>query len=124
MGFLARKTRVLVLDDDVAMQKLVALILKREGLRVDVVGSGRKAIKEIEENEYAVILLDLMMPHEGGVTVLQYLREYKPALLERVILLTATPDGGVLKSISRDVFAVVKKPFEASDLVAAVARLT
>ena len=79
-----KKPRVLVLDDDVSMQKLVSMILKREGLRVDVVGSGRKAIEAIEgKNEYAAILLDLMMPTEGGMTVIGHVRESKPALLQR-----------------------------------------
>jgi CheY-like chemotaxis protein len=120
---LKRKPRVLVLDDDVTMQKLVSMILKREGLRVDVVGSGRKAIEAIEgKNEYAAILLDLMMPTEGGMTVISHVRESKPALLQRIIVLTATPDA-VLTGISKEVFAVVKKPFEASELVAAVKRL-
>lgn len=121
---LKKKPRVLVLDDDVSMQKLVSMILKREGLRVDVVGSGRKAIEAINgSTEYAAILLDLMMPTEGGMTVIGHLRESKPELLQRIIVLTATPDA-VLTGISKEVFAVVKKPFEASELVAAVKRLT
>ena len=120
---LKRKKRVLVLDDDVSMQKLVSIILKREGLRVDVVASGHRAIEAIDgSNEYAAILLDLMMPTEGGMTVIGHVRANKPELLKRIIVLTASPDS-VLKGISKEVFAVVKKPFEASELVAAVKQL-
>src|SRR6476659_5725077 len=122
LSLLKRKRRVLVLDDDVSMQKLVSMILKRAGLRVDVVDSGREAIAAIEKTEYAAILLDLMMPTEGGMTVISHLRTHKPALLQRVVVLTATPDP-VLKGISKEVFAVVKKPFDANDLVATVERL-
>ena len=122
MKFFSRKPRVLVLDDDVSMQKLVAMLLKREGLRVDVVDSGRKAIEAIDNNDYAAILLDLMMPHEGGMTVLTHLRQKSPEVLQHVILVTAMPDS-ILKGIAKDVFAVVRKPFQASDLVATVARL-
>jgi CheY-like chemotaxis protein len=122
MAFLKRKPRVLVLDDDVSMQKLVSMLLKREGYRIDVVDSGRKAIESIDKNDYTAILLDLMMPHEGGMTVLTHLRQKSPEVLQRVILLTAMPDS-ILKGIAKDVFAVVRKPFEASDLVATVARL-
>ena len=122
MPFFSRKSRVLVLDDDVSMQKLVTMLLKREGHRVDVVDSGRKAIEAIDKNDYAAILLDLMMPHEGGMTVLTHLRGKSPELLQHVILLTAMPDS-ILKGIAKDVFAVVRKPFEASELVATVARL-
>lgn len=122
MAFLRAKSRVLVLDDDVAIQKLVATLLKREGHKVDVVDSGRKALEAIDKNKYSAILLDLMMPHEGGVTVIRQLREKNPDLLKRVILLTGTTDA-VIKSIANDVFAVVKKPFDADDLVSTVARL-
>lgn len=123
MAFLKRKPRVLVLDDDRSMQKLVSMLLQRQGYRVDVVGSGKEAIESIGNHKYAAILLDLMMPHEGGMTVLGHLREKSPALLQHVILVTGMPDS-VLKGIAKDVFAVVRKPFEASELVATVARLS
>lgn len=117
-----RKPRVLVLDDDVSMQKLVSVLLRRDGFSVEVVGSGRAAIAAVEKGSYAALLLDLMMPHEGGMTVLKHLRDNNPEMLQRVILLTATPDS-VLKTIAGDVFAVVKKPFEGEDLVATVRKL-
>jgi DNA-binding response OmpR family regulator len=122
LNLLKRRPRVLVLDDDVAMQKLVAMLLKREGLRVDVVGDGRKAISSIDENDYAAVVLDLMMPTEGGMTVIKHLREDKPEMLRKVIVLTATP-GSVLKGIAKEVFAVVSKPFQAGDLLSTVRRL-
>ncbi|HSP16411.1 MAG TPA: response regulator [Thermoanaerobaculia bacterium] len=81
--FLRRKSRVLLLDDDVSMQKLVATLLKRAGYRVDVVENGRKAIESLDGAEYSALLLDLMMPHEGGMTVIQHLRKTNPELLRR-----------------------------------------
>ena len=63
-----------------------------------------------------------MMPTEGGVTVVKHLRDEKPEVLARVLLLTATPDS-VLKNIERDVAGVVRKPFKDADLVAAVTRV-
>ncbi len=121
--FLRRRSRVLLLDDDASIQKLVSTLLERAGLRVDVVKSGRQAIAAIGKVDYSALLLDLMMPHEGGMTVIQHLRQTQPELLQRVILLTATPDA-VLKLFSKDVFAVVRKPFKPADLVAAVKRLS
>lgn len=118
-----RRARVLLLDDDAAMQRLVQKLLEREGYRVDVVGNGLDAIEAIGRDDYAAMLLDLMMPHEGGMTVIRHLRETTPELLRRVIVLTATP-AAVLKSIEGEVFAVVHKPFAASDLTAMVKKLT
>jgi DNA-binding response OmpR family regulator len=118
-GFLKSKARVLVLDDDVSMQKLVAMLLRRDGLRVDVVDHGKDAIKAIGKEKYDAILLDLMMPHEGGMTVIRHLRETSPDVLQRVILLTATPEA-VLKGIAREVAGVVRKPFKPDELVSTV----
>ena len=105
-----------MLDDDASMQKLVSTLLRRKGYRVDVVDSGEEAIDAIGRQKYTALLLDLMMPTEGGMTVLRHLRVHQPDLLKRVILLTAASES-VLKSVSKDVFAVVRKPFAADDLI-------
>jgi CheY-like chemotaxis protein len=121
-GLFRRKKRVLILDDDAAMQKLMALLLQREGYRVDVVNSGRAAMAALEGKSYHAILLDLMMPYEGGMTVIGHLRETDPALLKRVIVVTGTPKS-VLKGIAAEVAGIVRKPFQAAELIEAVRRL-
>jgi CheY-like chemotaxis protein len=120
--FLKRKARVLLLDDDVAMQKLMSTLLRRAGYRVDVVSAGAQAIEKIGQEEYHALLLDLMTPTEGGLTVIKHLKQHKPELLKRVLLVTASPDS-VLRSVSGDVSAVVHKPFEAQELLQAVERV-
>lgn len=122
IGFLKKKGRVLLLDDDPAIQRLVAKLLKNRGFKVDVVSKGNEAIEAIAKGSYDAILLDLMMPHEGGMTVIRHLKETKPALLQKVVLLTATPES-VLRTIENDVFAVVHKPFEPARLVETIERL-
>lgn len=111
----------MVLDDDTAMQRLVTLLLEREGYRVDVVSQGRQAIDSLERTQYDAIVLDLMMPHEGGVTVIRHLRERNPDLLRRVLLLTAAPER-LLHPYAEEVAAVIRKPFEAAVLSSAVQR--
>lgn len=120
--FLRRKARVLLLDDDVSMQKLMSTLLRRAGYRVDVVSAGAQAIEKIGQEEYHALLLDLMTPTEGGLTVIKHLKQHKPELLKRVLLVTASPDS-VLRSVAGDVHGVVHKPFEAQELLQAVERL-
>lgn len=115
------KGRILMLDDDPSIQRLVSTLLKREGYRVTVVNSGRAAIEALEKKAFDVLLLDIMMPYEGGMTVIKHLREHAKDKLKRVILLTATPTS-VLKSVESDVFAIVRKPFVAEELVETVGR--
>jgi CheY-like chemotaxis protein len=118
---LTRKPRLLLLDDDPSMQRLVLAMLKNEGYRVDVVSSGHQAIEKVRANEYQALLLDVMTPTEGGLTVIRYLQKEKPALVKRVVLVTASPQS-VLHAVEKDVFAIVRKPFEAKELLATIKR--
>ena len=116
----ARKARLLLLDDDPSIQRLLALLLRREGYRVDVVSEASQALTLLSKNDYGALLLDIMTPTEGGMTVIRHLRETNAEMLNRVILVTGSPDS-VLKSVSSDVFAIVHKPFEADELKKTVA---
>lgn len=121
-SFLSRKARVLVLDDDPSMQRLISALLRRKGYRVDVVSGATQALEKIGTVKYAVMLLDLMTPTEGGMTVIKHLRERDPGMLRRVIVVTASPDS-ILKFVDADVAAIVHKPFEHAALLAAVDRV-
>ena len=118
---LTRKPRLLLLDDDPSMQRLVLSMLKKEGYRVDVVSSGQQAIEKVRANEYHALLLDVMTPTEGGLTVIRYLQKESPAMVKRVVLVTASPQS-VLHAVEKDVFAIVHKPFEAKELLATIKR--
>ena len=118
-----RRKRVLLLDDDPSMQRLVARILGNEGFRVDVFLTGSEAIAALKRERYDVLLLDLMMPHEGGMTVIRHLRTNDPQTLKRSILLTASPDS-LIDALSGEVETVVQKPFEPRQLIDAVQRMS
>jgi DNA-binding response OmpR family regulator len=122
-SFFKRRARVLMLDDDASMQRLVARILGNEGFRVDVFLTGRQAIAALKRERYDVLLLDLMMPHEGGMTVIRHLRQNDPPMLKRSILLTASPDS-LIDALSGEVETVVQKPFEPRQLIDVVRRLS
>ena len=122
LPFLRRKARVLLLDDDSAMQRLISTLLKRAGYRVAVFLTGREAIAALSKSDYGVLLLDLMMPHEGGLTVIQHLRTRSPETLKRTLLLTGSPSS-LIDKIDADVAGVVQKPFTAAELLGAVNRI-
>jgi DNA-binding response OmpR family regulator len=119
MALLKRKKRVLLLDDDPSMQRLVTLILQNEGFKVDVFFTGREAIAAAAKQSYDVLLLDVMMPNEGAMTVIKHLRANNPKLLNRSVLLTGTSQA-LIDSISGQVRAVVQKPFEPARLIEVV----
>ena len=119
---LLKRKRLLLLDDDPSMQRLMATLLRREGHRVDVVSEAAQALEKISRYEYDALLLDIMTPTEGGVTVIRHLRKTRPELMARVVLVTGSPES-LLKSVSGDVAGIVRKPFEARELVEAIGRV-
>jgi CheY-like chemotaxis protein len=122
MSLLKRKARLLLLDDDPAMQRLMVAVLRGAGYRVDVVSAGTPAIEKLSRVEYAALLLDLMTPTDGGMTVIRHLKATRPELLRRVLLVTASPES-LLRSVAPDVAGVVQKPFETAELLATVERV-
>ncbi len=122
LSLLRRKARLLVLDDDASMQRLIAAILRGGGYRVDVVSNAEQALEKITRVGYAALLLDLMTPTTGGMTVIRRLKETNPRLLKRVVLVTASPDT-LLRSVEGEVAAIVQKPFEKQALLDAVMRV-
>lgn len=121
LPLLSRK-RLLLLDDDPSMQRLVAALLRRAGHRVDVVSEASQAIEKIGRYDYDALLLDIMTPTEGGMTVIRHLKNGKPELLARVLLVTGSPDS-LLKSVSHDVAGVIRKPFDGEQLLKSVQKV-
>lgn len=104
------------------MQRLVSHLVRRAGHRVDVVSEAAEAIQKIGRHSYQALLLDIMTPTEGGMTVIRHLRETTPELLRRVVLVTGSPES-ILRSVSGDVFAIVHKPFEPQELLETIQRV-
>ncbi len=108
--------RVLVADDDFSIRRLVCTIVNREGLVADCVSDGEEAIEKLEETEYAVILLDLMMPRADGFAVIDWLRTHPPLHKPVVLVVTAYADQKFKEVDPAVVAGVLRKPFEVADL--------
>lgn len=120
----APKGRVLVVDDEPAIRALVAKIIERAGYPVDVACDGREAHERIDAHQYAVVVLDLMMPQMNGFDFIDILRE-RPEPRPAVIVITAAPELSLSRQLDPQVVhSVVRKPFDINvlaDLIAAAA---
>lgn len=105
------------------MRRLITKILQKEGFAVDEVTNGADAIARLQaKGEYSVILLDIMMPLEGGLTVVKELRQSDPAILKRTIVISGTSSRSIIDGIREEIFDFVGKPFEPEELAAVVRR--
>lgn len=111
---LARKA--LVVDDDAGIRLLVRRILTRNQFEVDVARDGGEAIEKIMAGEYAVIVLDLMMPRIDGFAVVRYLAEHQPEQLTRVIIMTAF-GATALEKVCPPVARFLEKPFDVNQFL-------
>jgi CheY-like chemotaxis protein len=108
--------RILVADDDLTIRQLVCTLVKRDGYLVDCVPDGEEAIAKLQENEYAVILLDLMMPRVDGFGVIDYLKAHPPARKPLILVITAYADQRFKEVDPGVVSGILRKPFEIAEL--------
>jgi CheY-like chemotaxis protein len=81
--------RALVVEDDAATRKLLRSLLEERGCHVDEAVDGQQAINLLaQHDDYAVVLLDIVLPRISGTAVMDYLTQHKPAMLSRIIVVT------------------------------------
>ena len=113
------KRKVLVVDDESRMRKLVKDFLQRENFEVLEAGDGSEALDVFfENNDIALIILDVMMPKMDGWQVCREVRSYSKV---PIIMLTARSDEkDELQGFELGVDEYISKPFSPKILVARV----
>jgi DNA-binding NtrC family response regulator len=115
----ASPIRVLVVDDDEAVRRLLLRVLRSDRFRVASAADGPSAIAHVAKNEVDVALVDLTMPGMDGIEVLGHLKTAWPNL--SVILMTAFADVDVaVKAMKGGAFYFFSKPFQSNEAVAAM----
>ena len=114
------KLKILVVDDESRMRKLVRDFLEREGYAVLEAGDGMEAMDIFfyEEKDIALIILDVMMPRMDGW---QVCREVRQSSKVPIIMLTArSEERDELQGFALGVDEYISKPFSPKILVARV----
>ncbi len=113
---------ILVVDDLPAIREMLNQSLASEGYRVATAGSGEEAVTRLEEQEFDVIVTDLVMPGLGGLDVLEKARLLDPRAA--VILMTAYASlDTAIAALRRGACDYLEKPFTMGDLKLRVRRL-
>jgi DNA-binding response OmpR family regulator len=109
---------VLVVEDEASIASFVSLYLKNAGYRVKAVGNGTDALAQVEAEQPALIVLDLMLPDMDGIEVCRRIRQRRDV---PILMLTAREED-IDKIIGLEVGAddYMTKPFNPRELVARV----
>jgi DNA-binding response OmpR family regulator len=109
--------RILVADDDQALQVLLNVILSRAGFTVDFASNGLEALEKINADSYDAVVLDLILPQVSGLEILDHLQREKPDGLRKVIILTGASRGVIEKVNGFRVHALLRKPFDIEEVI-------
>ncbi|TME20644.1 MAG: response regulator [Chloroflexi bacterium] len=107
--------RVLVVDDDEPLAKVMARVLRSRGFECDVALTGSEARRLLEAKDYAVALLDVRLPDESGYGLLEELRATRPNTA--VVMISGVDDPELGKAaLEHGAFAYHVKPVGATQL--------
>ena len=115
---MTRTATILLVDDDVSIQRAVAPLLRSRGYHVDVVGTGHEAVKAVADRAPDLIVLDLGLPDLEGGEVCRQMRQHTKA---PIVILSAR-SGEAEKVAALDIGAddYVTKPFGPEELLARI----
>lgn len=115
------KARILVVDDEDRIRRLIKMYLEREEYIVDEAEDGEIGLSKALENEYEVILLDVMMPGKDGLEVCKDIREQKST---PIIMLTAKgEEANRIQGFEVGTDDYIVKPFSPREVVLRVKAL-
>jgi two-component system, OmpR family, response regulator ResD len=112
---LAKQEHILVVDDEDRIRRLLRMYLEREGYRIDEAEDGEGALQKALEQDYDLILLDLMLPGTDGLEVCREIRNKKAT---PIIMLTARgEESNRVEGFEAGTDDYVVKPFSPRELV-------
>ena len=121
-----RKIRILVVEDNPVNQKVAQTMLRKMGLRADVVANGQEAVKALQMVPYDLVLMDCQMPEMDGFEATRCIRqEGSKALNPRIPIIAmtaATMKGDREKCIQAGMNDFIAKPVQQRKLAEMLAR--
>ena len=116
--------RVLVVDDEKLIVKGIRFSLEQEGMKVDCAYDGEEAQKLAKENVYDILLLDVMLPEEDGISILKKLRVRPDTRKLPIIMLTARgSEYDTVIGLDSGADDYIPKPFRMMELISRIRAL-
>ena len=104
-------TRILIVDDDENIRKVLTTILEDEGYDVESVDTAKKAIERTRRKFYNLALIDIRLPDMEGIELLTKMKNTTPKI--RKIIITGYPTlQNAVEAVNRGADAYIMKPFD------------
>jgi two-component system response regulator (stage 0 sporulation protein F) len=106
--------RILVVDDDPIIRKLLSEVLTDDGHRVTLARDGVEAIKNVENQPFELVFMDVHMPRMNGLEALIAIRSLCPNLT--VAMMDSYPDQLAQQAQGRGALTCMHKPFDLKEI--------
>lgn len=113
--------KVLVVDDEANLRKVLATMLRRDGYEVTVAVDGEQALGEFQKSGADIVVTDMVMPKLGGMDLLRAVNGANPDVPVIIITAHGTVDSAV-EAIKLGAFDYITKPFDQTELSAVIAK--
>ncbi|NPA11904.1 MAG: response regulator transcription factor [Epsilonproteobacteria bacterium] len=107
--------KVLVVEDDLQLAKILSRILSQKGFDVEIAKDGKEAIERIENNDYHIYLIDINIPYVNGLELVKYIKELNKT--GYILMITASVEEyNFKKAYEYGCDDYIKKPFHSTEL--------
>lgn len=117
-----KKPIILLIEDDIFMLEILCKDLESRGMEVVVAKTGAEGVKEYEEKKPDLILLDLLLPDQGGFETLRQIRRYPDGPKVKVMILSNIAEGEDMEEAKRlgTLEYMVKANFTPTEIISKV----
>jgi DNA-binding NtrC family response regulator len=108
---MGESARILIIDDDENIRKVLTTILEEEGYTIESVDTAKKAIERTKRKSYNLALIDIRLPDMEGIELLTRMKDTTPKM--RKIIITGYPTiQNAMEAVNRGADAYILKPFD------------
>jgi DNA-binding NtrC family response regulator len=116
---MGENARILIVDDDENIRKVLTTILEEEGYYVESVGTGKETIERTKRKLYNIALIDVRLPDFEGIELLTRIKDTTPRM--RKIIITGYPTlHNAIAAVNRGADAYIMKPFDMDKVLQSV----
>jgi CheY-like chemotaxis protein len=109
--------RILVIDDNEEVREVLSFYCEQEDIDCTLLDNGENALKEIRNNGFDLILLDIAMPNYTGIDVISSLKEHGLFESKNIVIMTASSDKKMLEELKRNgIKDILLKPASLEEL--------
>lgn len=120
MNKLHGKSILLAEDDDIVVD-VIRDVIGPSVHSLEIALDGPDALAKLVRRDYDILLLDIRMPKMNGIALINYIREIKPHLLPRIIIVTGDAESAHVKKFIKEYGCpCLAKPFKIKELIDAM----